>query len=498
MIQQVGAARWTTGNNREERNAVVLANRGKGVLSEGWVVFGLSLIFNALGAYLVAVRLNIVVSDVMQRTVQAWLILAGNTMQLPSIDNALPTMLNLPLVLLEPLREGGIWAGLLTAFCGSLTCSVLNRILSDWNIGRRWRYPMLVLFALNPMILFQSSNGSSEMIFVLLIILSLWLLLTWHRTDALQPMILLGFVTGLAALTRVEALVYAVVLLGIVWLLARQSAYSQRDRAYALLIAFFTPVIFTVGAWILSDALITNVPLYFIRGANYDSAQFDHWLNAILLRDHVLIIPFGFIVAGKIVANVSTNWRRIAPIVSVLVLLALGASTIASGVAMAKSSEPGEMNDAFLKGLLAQQPADSWKDEREIASYLREHAGKRRVLVDDPEGYRIIFFTHRPELFITAGDVGFEQVLRSPIGRIDYVLVRTRQLNREAGPSLNREEIERRAGLSLGREEIERRAAQVNKQYPRVYVYEGTDSWISLIRDWPASGWRLYRVSMQN
>lgn len=489
-------------------------------------MLGAAAILNLLAVWFVAIHLKIALPDAMRRTVQAWLLLSGNASQLPSIDEALPTLLELPLALLTQVRETGLSGPLLAATAGSAATAVLNQILRGFQLASRWRYPVLLLFALNPFVLFHFSSGSSAAVSVLFIALAARFLLVWQRTNALQPVVLLGFAAGLAGLASYGALLYAVLLVVAIWLLASQQDAEQPGRTQALIIAYFTPAAFIVVAWALFAALTTDELSQFVRStydrmfvlgyrtvdvapAVHDVQSFASqvWqlfpffpfgvaslLGDYILRrdrlslclvllvisfpalslvsawlstrkpdqsgDNLVAILFGFIVAGYIMARAASVGGKLRRMVCCLVLVALGLSSLASGVAMAKGTGQGQWNHLFTKGLITQQPMDLWQEEREVARDLTQRATARSVLIDVAEAYPIVFFTGHPELFVTSADVGLSDNAPQRAGRIDYILLRAP-----------------RPGETSGLE---------------TYLREGAGARIAT--DWTFEGWLLYEL----
>jgi hypothetical protein len=96
--------------------------------------------------------------------------------------------------------------------------------------------------------------------------------------------------------------------------------------------------------------------------------------------------------------------------------------------------------------------------------YINDHVHGREVLVDDFQGYRVIFFSGHPEYFLATSDRDFHEALHQPYGKVTYILASEPKLE----GTLN----------------------QVNIAYPELYELGG--SWVVLEKEiWV---WRLYRV----
>jgi hypothetical protein len=153
-----------------------------------------------------------------------------------------------------------------------------------------------------------------------------------------------------------------------------------------------------------------------------------------------------------------------------LALLGLTLSTVISGVMMAERSEPCRWENSLPQCGVAALATDSWRDEREIAHFLVEHAGEHRVLVNELEAYPIIFFTGHPEIFVTAGELDLHSEVLSPFGQVEYVLGRLPPRSSATSNSVN---------------------------WPNLVLDGILQSRTAEVSIWPDSGWRLGRIAEQ-
>ncbi|MGI5835405.1 MAG: hypothetical protein ACOX87_02795 [Chloroflexota bacterium] len=151
------------------------------------------------------------------------------------------------------------------------------------------------------------------------------------------------------------------------------------------------------------------------------------------IHDTVLTIPFGFIAMVHLLTRCDAISRKANELrlwAKGLLLLSFGLSTVMTGASVFEWAVP-KVNDASANvGSASSTISEQWENERAIANYLRVFADEHQVLIDENEGYRIIFFTSRPELFLTWGADGFNSALQSPAGNVDYVLVRNPQMTK--------------------------------------------------------------------
>lgn len=434
---------------------------------EGRLIFLLCLSLNLAAAYILAVRLKLFLPGSMASTVQAWLLLTGNLQGFVALGAAqppLPALLQLPAALLPVIREEGLSAGAVGALAGALVCVLLNRILAAIGLRGRWRYPAVALIAVNPLLIFYSAAGSAEVVALLFVLLSIYLFLLWVRyqtsrpTIALAALISMGFAAGLAPMARYEALPYALLLPGLLAWQARRCNPAQPDRTTAHLITYAAPVAWLLGSRLCADLLVpgdlsTSIGSRPITSAHPLPARLPA-LDPAAWRYLLVAAPLALLPVALLRRTTRTR-PGAATILGLVAILALTVADATSAMALGRWVELGSAPGAPAR----------WEQERQIALYLREQAGTRRVLLDDWDGYRVIFLTGRPKLFLPPGDPGFLPALQEPPGKVGYLLVRAPEL-RGIGPI---EELH--PGIcGLGR------------------------VWSTLEGEWPAVGWRLYRV----
>lgn len=195
-------------------------------------------------------------------------------------------------------------------------------------------------------------------------------------------------------------------------------------------------------------------------------------MGAPSLHDTVSTIPFGFLMAGQLLVRIEAamaNRYVASQLATGAVLLSLGLSTAATGASLFYWLHPGPASRPPIGGSASLEPSSQREMEQSVANYLLQHADNGRVLIDDREGYRIIFFSARPELFVTRGTPGFASALRSPVGLVDYLVVRNPQAAR-------------------GQDTI-------NGYYPA--LYELGAPWAELVTETGLGDgvWRLYKVA---
>ena len=515
------------------------AQRGGSWLPQfDWEILSLGLMaltFNAFMIYVVVFRLNLFLTDAMARTRSAWQVFFSYEPKLAYIGfiwAPLPTILQLPLVLIPWLRYKGLSSNVVTALCGAGAAMVLMLLLRRVQMPNVLRWLFVLVFIFNPVIAFYSSNGMSEMVLILCVLFVSYFYLRWHETRG-NWVYLTGcsIAASFAFLARYDAaffvaiLTFAVALQSFVW-------YSETPYVTeSSILMFGAPIAYVVFLWILSNWVIMGDPLFFARSTYSNAGQIGYqltllpwllpikgnleaslqagliqtwnlfppfivlsivmaaiivwkrsllWLSllgvawsltlfsimnlyagqsALFLRYFITCIPMTFVLAIGILQSI-TRWRGL---VSMLLIILFAVSAISSLEAMRNATEWGQWNDVFVQALLEDKPAKAWAEEQELVDYILKNT-KGRILVDDFQGYRIIFFTGQPERFITPGDSVFPLFLREPYGNVNYILT--------------------------SRFALEGTLNQVNIALPNLYPEGG--SWVQLEKEiWV---WKLYRV----
>ncbi|MBI5081219.1 MAG: hypothetical protein HZC38_16865 [Chloroflexi bacterium] len=510
----------------------------------------MTLTFNAFMIYVVVFRLNLFLTDAMARTRSAWQVFFSAEPKLAYIGfiwAPLPTILQLPFVLIPWLRYKGLSGNVVTALCGAGAAMVLMLLLRRVEIPNVLRWLFVGVFIFNPIIAFYSSNGMSEMVLILCVLIVAYCYVRWHETRG-QWTYLTGcsIAASFAFLARYDAAFFIVILTLAV---ALQAFVWYSETPYiteSTILMFGAPIGYVMFLWILSNWIIMGDPLFFARSTYSNAGQIGYqltllpwllpikgnlaaslqagliqtwslfppfivlsivtgvviiwkrswlWLSllgvawsltlfsimnlyvgqsALFLRYFITCIPMSYVLAVGILQSIT----RLRGWVSLLLILLFAVSTVSTLDAMRgadRVSNWGQWNDVFINAVLEDKPVKAWAEEEELASYIIKNT-KGKILVDDFQGYRIIFFSAQPDRFITPGDSVFSLYLREPYGNVEYILT--------------------------SRFELEGTLNQVNIAYPNLYS-QGA-SWAKLDKEVDIANlvklerevlvWKLYRV----
>lgn len=235
---------------------------------EGAIVFLLVFIFAISIAYFINFRLNFIFGDALTRSFRAYLVLFGNEPKLTSIGFVwppLPTILQIPLVLVKPLNTYGFAGNILTAIFLGVTAVYFNKIMRLFELKSILRGIFLTLFITNPMIIFYGSNGMSEMVFIGFTIISIYYFLSFIKEKHLTSLILSSFSLSFAIMSRWEAFALLPTILFSIGYIHFLIKKQPLRRAEGLLLMYLTPIIFVSFVWLLANWVIVGSPFYFLH-----------------------------------------------------------------------------------------------------------------------------------------------------------------------------------------------------------------------------------------
>ena len=215
----------------------------------------------------VVVRDHIVMFDAVARLSHAYFVWWNSPPKLAAIGFVWPPIASfvfLPLALIKPLATSLLALPLTSAFFAGLMFVFLNRTLALLGLSIRYRLALLLLFALNPMVAFYSSNGMSEVVYLAFLVASVYYFLRWHLEQRATMLVNAGIFFSVGILSRYEVFTWAVVLAGVVCtVLVRRRA--SRAEIEGTLISYLAPLSYGVGLWLFFNWLILSDPLFWLK-----------------------------------------------------------------------------------------------------------------------------------------------------------------------------------------------------------------------------------------
>lgn len=245
--------------------------------------------------WLLTFHAHFFIGDTLSRIANAYYIVYSRDPHLAAIGLdwlPLPSVLELPFVILLKPLGAVIFAGaIVTALFSAANIVLLRRILRRMGVAGRVGALLLLIYALNPFVLFYAGNGMSEALFITTILLLTESMMAWSEGGAPAPLLAAGVACALAWGIRFEAVaIFAtgVFVIGTVWWLRYR---DNTDRLEGEILAFVVPFVYVVVLWILANWLIAGSPTYFLNGAGNTSAYSVQLLrssNVAYLYHHVI------------------------------------------------------------------------------------------------------------------------------------------------------------------------------------------------------------------
>ncbi len=223
--------------------------------------------------WVVMYELQITNLDATSRSLSAFYVLFSRRPHLGAIGfvwTPLLSILQLPLLLIlkpigmvtfaGPITSSGFGAGLLL---------VLNRILHE--VGRvtlRWRILWLALIMLNPLVLYLSVTGMTEIPFTFFTVLAIYKFLSWSRDpeDNWRSLLTMSFALAAAFYLRYEtialiaAMIVAIFAQGVT---RRNWTRPKLIKLVADMLMAIIPAAYAIALWLLLNWIIQGDPLYF-------------------------------------------------------------------------------------------------------------------------------------------------------------------------------------------------------------------------------------------
>lgn len=227
-----------------------------------------------------------VIGDTLARTANAHFVLFSRDPHLGAIGfvwNPLPSLMSLPLVALKelwpPLVERGLAASLISAAFSGVAIVYMLRILRRLLV-RDWKRRFLVLaFATNPLIVFYSANGMTEMPLIASLLAAMDGLLAYLKDRRAVDLVKSGGWLVIAFSIRYESVPWAaiVVLLLAVGLrrVEPQDLPERRHREWVsgFSIVLLAPLAYALATWLFLNWAIMGDAFYFLTSAYGNASQ---------------------------------------------------------------------------------------------------------------------------------------------------------------------------------------------------------------------------------
>ena len=191
--------------------------------------------------------------------------------QLGSVWLPLPHVLMLPTIWNDWMWHSGLSGAIISMISYVVTCGVIFLFLKELNVKILGRLVGVFLFGLNLNILYLQTTAMTELLLIALITTASYLLIRFVKYDKLVDILLCGFVSFLASLTRYDAWFFVFVA-SIVLIVVTIRRHSLK-KAQGIFWLYSTLSLFGVFLWLLWNLIIFKDPFYFAFGPFSAHAQ---------------------------------------------------------------------------------------------------------------------------------------------------------------------------------------------------------------------------------
>lgn len=246
-----------------------------------WVLFAGGYFY--VGQHVV-VQLHLVNFDSLSRLAHAYFVWYNDPAKLAAIGFVWPplqTLVLLPFAAIVPLATSLAAMPAASAVFMAGTMTVINFALRACEVPWFARYPLLLAFGLNPMIVYYGANGMAEAVYLYFLSFGIYFLIRWAQHEQTHLLAFVGIGMAFGALSRYELVPFAMVIgAGIAFVVLAGTPRGERARALeSSLILYLAPVVYFGMAWLFFNWLILGNPLYFLTfgatTADVSTSQID-------------------------------------------------------------------------------------------------------------------------------------------------------------------------------------------------------------------------------
>lgn len=230
--------------------------------AEGWLIAIFFAVVYGLVGYFMLTDGRIVNFDSLHRLNEAYMAWWNSPPKLAALGLSAPPMgavAYMPLAIVKPLATSLTAIPVLTALAAGFLMAMVNSILRRCEVPRVFRILLLLLFGLNPMLVFYAANGEVTMLGMVLAAIALLAVISWQVTDETRHLVAAGLAIGIAIMFDYGYALWAVGL-AIAVMAISSTNDDHEDRRRSSLILFLTPIVYALMVWILLNAIILSSP----------------------------------------------------------------------------------------------------------------------------------------------------------------------------------------------------------------------------------------------
>ncbi|MCD6360813.1 MAG: hypothetical protein J7M38_08090, partial [Armatimonadetes bacterium] len=253
----------------------------------------------------------------------------ANLAMIGFVQPPLPALLLLPVAVVAPgMATSGVAANVLGAAALAVAAVLLLGLAAEAGLAGPWRWCLVALFVLHPMVIGPAATGSPMAILLALLMGTCRALVRWQRTEGLRELIAASVLLAAVVITRYEAIFIVLgAALYIAWRVRRRG--GSWARLEGTMITFALPIVYVLALWIGANWAIMGDPWHFLRRSFFASPH-DGMGSAVIQVGVVCFFP----VLALVYNQMRGAGRTPAPArpVAWLILTALLAPVVFTGV----------------------------------------------------------------------------------------------------------------------------------------------------------------------
>jgi 4-amino-4-deoxy-L-arabinose transferase-like glycosyltransferase len=227
-----------------------------------------SALYLTVGGILV-LHYGSIVGDAQSRVADGWYVFFSRDPHLAAIGfvwNPLPSVLVMPLFLFKgvfpALTERGFAGDIMSALFMAGCVVQLRAILRQLDVPALVTWVLVVVFALNPMVIYYGANGMTEALYLFFLLLGVRYLAQWIHAPRIGSLVAAGSALGFGYLVRYEAAFAAAAAGGLVLVVsffrARGSRRKRLQAAACDVLVFGLPPAAAFIGWAVVSYVITG------------------------------------------------------------------------------------------------------------------------------------------------------------------------------------------------------------------------------------------------
>lgn len=238
-------------------------------------IAGLTALYISLtGEYILAYRDSIYRLDASRRFIDA--INPGLFSQIGTVWLPLPNLLMCPLASIDILWKTGLAGSIVNFIAYIINAAVIFYTIKLLTENKIARYAGLLMFILNPNILYFQTTPMSEQIYLTFFSLAIFYLVKWNVTKTVKDIFLAGLYTSMASCTRYDGWTFAIAAVVLVFIIS----IIHREGIFKYSFYYLLPTVIVIGWWLIHNYIYYSDPLEFMRGQYSTFFQIKYYENA--------------------------------------------------------------------------------------------------------------------------------------------------------------------------------------------------------------------------